>query len=132
MTGGRRPSGLPWTVIMCLLCGGLLPRPASACSLVDVQRSVAEAAGVAQAWWIASAALAIAIVVADIRRRRFSLLLVAASLLVVFHPAWWVRPDYLPDCSFPIVDASRFVFAVLCAMVCYQLVRAWRARRSAR
>ncbi|WP_257170177.1 hypothetical protein [Bradyrhizobium sp. SRS-191] len=106
----------------------LLPRTASACSLVDVKTSIADAVLAAEAWWLASVLVAAAVVIVDIRRRPRSLLVITAPLLAAGHPAWWVQPSYGPDCAFANVEASQFVFAALCAMFCYQLVRAWRSR----
>ncbi|MGJ4928974.1 hypothetical protein ACQR1I_05255 [Bradyrhizobium sp. HKCCYLS2038] len=105
------------------------PRAALACSLVDVKEAVAEAIASAQAWWVASAVVAIGIVIVEVGGRRRSLPLLAAPLLVAFHPAWWGGPSYGPDCSFAIVEASHVVFAVLLVMLCCTLFLAWRARR---
>ncbi|CCD90614.1 membrane hypothetical protein [Bradyrhizobium sp. ORS 375] len=117
-----------------LLNVSLLLRAASACSLIDVNNSTARAVVVAQAWWLASALVAAAIVLVEISRKGRSLLVVAAPLLAASHPAWWIEPRYAPDCTFANVEASQLVFAVLCAMLCYQLLRAWqsavRSRRS--
>jgi hypothetical protein len=95
--------------------------PALACSLINVEVSVATSIKTSATYLIASVLVGALLIALELYRRRSSIVLVLATAMLVFHPYWTVAPSYMPDCTFLNVEASQAVLAALVVMLCYRL-----------
>ena len=101
-----------------LLCA----EPASACSFVNAEAAMANAAAVSVNYWIASILFGGTLIGLEFRQRRFWLFPTITLALLVFHPRWTLPSFHGPDCVFANVQASQFVLATIVLMLGYRIV----------
>lgn len=107
----------------------MIAYPALACSWANDAAARAHSVTSSNYYWAATGLLGCIVIVLELRRRWLSVIMGLAALLVVFHPAWTLRPNYGPDCSFQNVEASQYDFIIICILLIYQLVRYLRTAR---
>ena len=116
--------------VAALLLGGLISDPALACSLVNGAASEAHSVTVSNYYWIATSLIGIIVVYMQSRRRWQPVILCLVALLVAFHPAWTVSPNYAFDCTFYNVKASRVVLFIMVILLVHQVMRYLRGART--
>jgi hypothetical protein len=102
---------------------------AFACSVVNVDAFLARGVSEAGFYWVASMVLGCVIIIFESYNRRGPIIVFLTVLLLIFHPRWFMYPNYLPDCSFVMVQASQVVLAILVALLLYGVVRTFIAYR---
>jgi hypothetical protein len=109
--------------VACLLVTGLLCTvPAFACSLINVEASIANATALSARYWIASILLGGVLIGLEFRQRQFWLFPGMTLALLVFHPHWTLPSFFGPDCVFPNVRTSEVVLATIALMFGYRIV----------
>jgi hypothetical protein len=108
---------------------GLRADPLSACSFVDEAVASAESIRTSNYYLLASGFLGLICILLAFHRRRWVLSLIVIILALAFHPSWMISPMHGPDCSYPNVEASQAVLALIVVLLGYHLWKVVDARR---
>jgi hypothetical protein len=106
---------------------------ALACSLENPAEFLDNAAALAHRFWFTSLALGGLTLCLDVCERRLSLTLSLAGWLLL---GWGVVvyryaiPGYLPDCSVPLLDVSRYVLGLTSLLFGWRVLAVWRPKFS--
>ena len=95
---------------------------------VNAESAIADAVLASRYYWLAAAAMLVAILAACYWRRRWSFSALIGFLLVIFHPSWTIPPLYLASCAFINLQASQVVLVAMSVLAAYELYQG--ARRS--
>jgi len=82
-------------------------------------------------YWIVSVVLGSIVVGIAVYHRRWLWSPLVVTLVLAFHPAWTVAPNYYVDCSFQNVEASQYILIMIGLLLAYQIFSIWRSSRTA-